>query len=170
MINTSIEEFYRSKAMYVWWMLRDMVADDAIKQTLAAYRPDNDTTPAYLQHLIETQSKRDLGWFFDDWVYHDRGLPDIRVASVFPRRMTGNNYIVTITVENLGNAGAEVPVILKTEEQEISKRVELRAKSQAVVRTEVASTPREVIVNDGSVPESDTTNNVYKIDIPAKTN
>ncbi len=31
--NTSIEEFYRSKAMYVWWMLRDMVGDDAIKQT-----------------------------------------------------------------------------------------------------------------------------------------
>src|SRR5262249_34587667 len=25
LINTGMEEFYRSKAMYVWWMLRDMV-------------------------------------------------------------------------------------------------------------------------------------------------
>ena len=27
LINTSIEELYRSKAMYVWWMLRDMIGE-----------------------------------------------------------------------------------------------------------------------------------------------
>ena len=27
LINTTDEELYRSKAMYVWWMLRDMVGD-----------------------------------------------------------------------------------------------------------------------------------------------
>ncbi len=89
LINTSIEEFYRSKAMYVWWMLRDMIGEDALKKALAAYRPDADTTPSYMQHLIEAQTKRDLGWFFDDWVYRDRGLPDFRVASVYPRQMLG---------------------------------------------------------------------------------
>ncbi len=74
LIHTSVEEFYRSKAMYVWWMLRDMIGESALKQVLAAYRPDADTTPGYLQHLIEAQTKRDLGWFFDDWVYRDSWL------------------------------------------------------------------------------------------------
>jgi hypothetical protein len=170
LINTSIEEFYRSKAMYVWWMLREMVGDGPLKQALAAYRSDADTSPTYLEQLIEARSKRDLKWFFDDWVYHDRGLPDIRVASAYPRRMTGNNYIVTVTVENRGDAGVEVPVTIKMDEQQVTKRVELRAKSQAIVRTDAASTPRQVIVDDGSVPESDTANNVYEISIPAKTN
>ena len=55
LVSTSIEELYRSKAMYVWWMLRDMIGDDALKKALAAYRPADDTTPSYMQHLIEAQ-------------------------------------------------------------------------------------------------------------------
>ena len=27
LVNTTSEELYRSKAMYVWWMLRDMVGE-----------------------------------------------------------------------------------------------------------------------------------------------
>ena len=79
LVNTTTEEFYRSKAMYVWWMLRDMVGDAALKKALAAYRWDQDKESAYMQHLIEAQNHRDLEWFFDDWVYRDRGLPDFRV-------------------------------------------------------------------------------------------
>ena len=40
--------------------------------------------PKYVERLIESASKRDLGAFFDDWVYHDRGLPDFHVQSVHP--------------------------------------------------------------------------------------
>ena len=65
LINTSTEEFYRSKAMYVWWMLRDMIGDAALKKALAAYHPDQDKESAYLQHLIEAQTQRDLEWFFE---------------------------------------------------------------------------------------------------------
>ncbi len=169
LINTSIEEFYRSKAMYVWWMLRDMIGDDALKKALAAYRPDADTTPAYMQHLIEAQTKRDLGWFFDDWVYRDRGLPDFQVAAVYPRETSGNKPMwLRVTVENLGDAGAEVPVILKMEEGQITQRLLVRGKSKATIRIEAMSTPLEIVVNDGSVPESDMRNNVYKIEIPGK--
>jgi hypothetical protein len=170
LINTSVEEFYRSKAMYVWWMLRDMIGEATLKQVLAAYRSDADNSPAYLQHLVEAQAKRDLQWFFDDWVYRDRGLPDLRVASVYPRKMLGNNYIVTVTVKNRGNAGAEVPITLNMEEGQMIKRLEVRAQSEATLRIETASTPLEIVVNDGSVPESDMTNNVYKIKIPVKSN
>ena len=32
-------------------------------------------------------AKRDLEWFFDDWVYRDRGLPDFRVESAYARKL-----------------------------------------------------------------------------------
>jgi len=97
-INTSREEFYRSKAMYVWWMLREMVGEPALKKALAAYHPEQDKEPSYMQHLIEAQANRDLEWFFDDWVYRDRGLPDFRVQSVYPRPIVGGGFVVAITI------------------------------------------------------------------------
>ena len=163
LISTTDEILYGAKAPYVWWMLRDMVGDDALKKALAAYRPEQDKDPAYMQHLIEAEAKRDLGWFFDDWVYHDRGLPDFRVASVYSRANEEGRYLVTITIENTGQAGAEVPVTLRTEKSETMKRLEVRAKSSATIRMEALSQPLEVVVNDGSVPETDMENNAYKI-------
>ena len=168
LINTSLEEFYRSKAMYVWWLLRDMIGEPALKKALAAYRPEQDKDPAYVQKLIEAQSHRDLEWFFDDWVYRDHGLPDFRVDSVFPRQLLGKGYLVTITVENLGGAAAEVPVTLTIEGGEITKRLQVPARGKASVRMEAATLPQQVIVNDGSVPESDLSNNTYQVPAPAK--
>jgi hypothetical protein len=164
LINTSTEEFYRSKAMYVWWMLRDIVGDAALKKALAAYRADDDKEPAYIQHLIAAQSKRDLEWFFDDWVYRDRGLPDFRVESAYPRATVEGHYVVTITVENLGDAGAEVPVSLRFDGGELTKRLVVHAKSKAVIRIEATGAPQEIRLNDGSVPESDLANNTFKIE------
>ncbi|MGA9964699.1 MAG: hypothetical protein WBQ10_05810 [Terriglobales bacterium] len=163
LINTSIEEFYRSKAMYVWWMLRDMVGDAALKKALSAYHSDQDKESSYVQHLIEAQTHRDLEWFFDDWVYRDRGLPDFRVESAYPRARVDGGSILTVTIDNLGDAAAEVPVTLRMEDGEVSKRVEVHAKSKAAVRFETSSPLQEIVVNDGSVPESDTSNNVFKV-------
>ena len=166
LINTNTEDLYRSKAMYVWWMLRDMIGDAPLKKALAAYHSDQDKEPSYLQHLIEAQSHRDLEWFFDDWVYRDRGLPDFRVESAYPRATVGGGYVITVTIQNLGDAGAEVPVTLRMEAGEVTKRLEVRAKSKATIRIEAATTPLEVVVNDGSVPESDMSNNVFKVPPP----
>ena len=168
LINTNIEDFYRSKALYVWWMLRDMIGDDALKKALAAYHSDADTSPSYMQQLIEAQTKSDLGWFFDDWVYHDRGLPDFKVAAVYPWEPSKNAYVVTVTVENSGDAAAEVPLTLKMAEGQTAKRLLVRGKSKAIIRIEANSAPQEIVVNDGSVPESDLSNNVYKIEAPEK--
>jgi hypothetical protein len=119
-----------------------------------------------MPRLIQAQTKRDLEWFFDDWVYRDHGLPDFRVQSAYPRKLVSGGYMVTITVENLGNAGAEVPLILKMEGGEIRKLLEVHAKSKASIRIESATTPQEIILNDGIVPESDVSNNTYKIVLP----
>ena len=164
LITTSVDEFYRSKAAYVWWMLRDMLGEDTLKKVLASYRFDEDKDSAYVQRLVEAQSKRNLQWFFDDWVYHDRGLPDFRVESAFPRQASQDNYLVTVTVENLGAAGAEVPVTVRFEGGELTQRVEVRAKAKGVVRVATPKPPTEIVVNDGSVPESDMSKNVYKVE------
>jgi len=163
LVSTSREEFYRSKAMYVWWMLRDMIGEETLKKALALYRPDQDKEASYVQRLIEAQSTRDLEWFFDDWVYRDRGLPDFRVESAYPRQLLGGGDVVTITIENLGEAGAQVPVTLLMEGGQVTRLVEVHSKSKSVMRIEAAGTPQEIVVNDGSVPESDMTNNIFKI-------
>ena len=72
--------------------------------------------------------------------------------------------MVTITVENLGDAGAEVPVILHMESGEATQKLVVPGKSKAVVRIPAATMPQQVTVNDGSVPESDMSNNTSKVE------
>ena len=166
LISTSIDEFYRSKAAYVWWMLKDLLSDDVLQKSLLVYQPEKDVDPAYFQHLLEAQSKRDLQWFFDDWVYHDRGLPDFRVESAYARRASQDNFLITVTVENVGEAGAEVPVTVHFDGGEMTERVIVRGKAKGIVRISTPKVPTEVRVNDGSVPETDTSNNSFKMTSP----
>jgi len=164
LINSADELYVGSKAMYVWWMLRDLLGGKDPAFFLLDYDPAKDNEPSYAQRLIEKRSQRDLEWFFDDWVYRDRGLPDFKVASAFTRKTLPEGYLLTITIENLGAAGAEVPFTVKFEGGEITKRLLVPGKSNAVTRVEVPKQPDEIRVNDGSVPESDTTNNLFKIE------
>ena len=168
LVNTVSEELYRSKAMYVWWMLRDMIGDAALKKALAAYRSEQDKDPSYIARLVSSQTQRDLEWFFDDWVYRDHGLPDFKVEAASSRKTLTDSFIVAVTVENVGNAGAEVPVIVKFAKGEVMKRMEVRARGKATIRLETPSVPLEAVVNDGSVPESDTTNNSFKVGPPSE--
>jgi len=164
LVNTNDEELYRSKAMCVWWMLRDMVGETGLKKALALYHAEQDREPSYMPRLIQAQTQKDLEWFFDDWVYRDRGLPEFKVASTFTRKTLPEGYMLTITVTNSGMAGAEVPVTVKFAGGEITKRLVVQGKSDGVIRVEVPKLPEEIVVNDGSVPEGDVTNNVFKIE------
>jgi hypothetical protein len=164
LINAPDDLYLQSKAMYVWWMLRDTLGTLPV-EALRDYHAAEDKEPSYLPTLISKQANRDLQWFFDDWVYHDRGLPDFRVASVFATPIATGGFLITVNVENLGNAGAEVPLTLEFEGGELRKRLEVRAKSTASIRFETPGTPQQVTVNDGSVPETDVSNNSYKIDV-----
>ena len=161
--KTEIEDLYRSKAMYVWWMLRDLVGETALKGALAAYQPDQDREPVYCERVIEGEAQVGLRWFFEDWVYHDKGLPDFRVESIFPQQAPSGSYLVTVTIENLGNAGAEVPVRLRAQGGDSSQRLEVRGKAKNSIRFTMPSPPLEIVVNDGSVPESDVSNNIYNV-------
>ncbi|HYA24197.1 MAG TPA: hypothetical protein VEF05_08550 [Terriglobales bacterium] len=163
LLNAPEDLYLQTKAMYVWWMLKDMLGKLPV-EALLDYQAADDRDPSYLPKLIEKRSQRDLQWFFDDWVYHDRGLPDFRVESVFSTPLETGGFLVTITVENLGDAGAEVPLTVQFDGGEIRRRLEVHAKSKASVRMEAPAAPQQVTVNDGSVPESDTSNNIYKVE------
>ena len=163
LISVPDDLYLQTKAMYVWWMLKDMLGNPP-RDAFLNYHVTEDNDPGYMPQLIQKETPRDLTWFFDDWVYHDRGLPDFRVASVFSNPVASGGFLVTITVENLGHAGAEVPLTLEFEGGEIRRRLEVRGKSKASIRVETPAAPRQVILNDGSVPESDTGNNTYKIE------
>ncbi len=166
LITSTDEVMYRVKAMYVWWMLRDMIGDVALQQAISKYRSADDRDTAYMPHLVQQAAKRDLEWFFDDWLYRDRGLPDFRIDAVFPRATLNGTYVVTVTVADDNQAGAEVPVFVRTEGGERTKRVLVRGNNKGVERLEIPTTPYEARVNDGSVPEANVDNNSMRV--PAK--
>jgi hypothetical protein len=149
-------------------MLHDMLGDVGMNLVSFQYSAPEDKEPAYMQRLLEKPAQRDLQWFFDDWVYYDRGLPDFKVESAFATSTPTKSFLLTITLDNLGTAGAEVPVTIKFAGGEVTKRIEVRAKSKATFRVETPASPQEIRVNDGSVPESDMTNNTFKVEAPQK--
>ena len=159
LITTYDELLFRTKGMAVFWMLREMLGDAPLQAALKKYDATQDKEPSYFQKLLQAESKKDLESFFDDWVYRDRGLPDFKVESVYTRQILHGGYLATVTVENLGSTAAEVPIRVHFEHGDVRQRLIVKAHEKASARVEVATPPLEVMVNDGSVPESDTSNN-----------
>ncbi len=171
LLNTNDEILLRGKGSFVLWMLRDMVGDTAMQSAVGKYHSGADKDPSYFQRLLQTASKRDLEWYFDDWVYRDRGLPDFHVNSAYTRPLlteaTAKSFLVTVTIENHGGAGAEVPVLIQSTSGEKIVRVLVKAGQKESGRLEVPVAPDKVKVNDGSVPEANVDNNVYDVQPPS---
>jgi len=168
LVNTSSEVFYRTKAMYVWWMLREIVGQRAVLDALQQYDPEADKEPSYMQKLLEKNSHKDLEWFFDDWVYQDRGLPEFTVSNGYARPSLQGIYLVSATIENQGGAAAEVPIIVHTQNGDVPSRIRVSAHGKTALRVEVSSRPLDITVNDGSVPEVDRSDNTTSVRIGAQ--
>ncbi|HEX3436056.1 MAG TPA: hypothetical protein VHT24_04745 [Pseudacidobacterium sp.] len=154
LISASDAIYYRSKATYVLWMLRDLAGDKALSSALRNYDPSQDTSPEYFEHLVEQASGKNLKWFFDDWVYHDKGLPDLSIAAVYPSSTSqSGQYLVAIDLANDGYAAVEVPLIVHTKTGTQNERVQIPSRSKITHRMLVQGLPTEVILNDGVVPE-----------------
>jgi aminopeptidase N len=138
-------------------MLRDIAGDKQLATALQAYDAAEDTSPEYFEHLVERASGKDLKWFFDNWVYHDRGLPDISIAGVYSSAAAHEGeYLVAVDLANDGSAEVEVPVTVRSHESTLTERVRLPGKTRTVHRMLTRGEPEEVIVNDGAVPEVQT--------------
>jgi hypothetical protein len=155
----------RSKSAYVWYMLRDMVGEPALSRAVHGYRADQDTQPGYIQSLIAAQAPgvQYLEQFFDDWVYRDKGLPDFKIETVYPRPTLNGIYIVTITAANDGAPCAPIVVGVLSDRGERREKGFLTGHGKTIIRVAFPGTPAKAWVNDGSVPESDINNNTFDI-------
>jgi hypothetical protein len=160
LISASDDIYYRSKATAVLWMLRSVAGEQALKQALQQYRHSGkrEQDPKEFQHVLEQTSQKDLGWFFDDWVYRDRSLPDLKILNVttpeLPARGSkSGGWMVAVEVQNDGAAVADVPVTVRSGTLTATERLRVPGFSRAATRIVFEGTPTEVIVNDGSVPE-----------------
>jgi len=165
--------YYRTKAAYVFWMLRDLTSDEALStamRTCIGASPDstqraasaNDSCPLQ-KFLKQPGMNRDLSWFFSDWVTADKGLPDLAIDSVFPATAPGGTYLVGVNVSNAGYAAAEVPVTVRTANNSATERVFIPARGKAIERILVSGPPTQVQLNDGTVPETQTSVHVTDI-------
>jgi len=165
--------FYRTKATYVFWMLRDSAGDAALSAALRAYDPAQDLTRdtghSSFEKLLEQSGPRhDLSSFFAEWVDTDKGLPDLTIAGVFPTTPTPDSWLVAVNVTNNGYASAEVPVTVRSEANSVTRRVLVPARGKGVVRILIQQKPTEVQVNDGTVPESQASVHVTRLDQPVQ--
>jgi len=173
--------YYRTKAAYVFWMLRDLTSDDALSVALHAYvagppetrQPTNNdpggNAALSLSGLLKKAgATRDLTWFFSDWVDADKGLPDLTIDSVFPNAAQAGTYLVAVNVTNTGYASAYVPVTVRTAKNYVTERVFVPARGRAVERVVVMGPPTQVQLNDGTIPETQASVHVTEI-TPAST-
>jgi hypothetical protein len=169
------------KSAAVLWQLREFLGDDALRRSIAAFRhslqlnPQLDRDPTGFEKAVEQTAGVDLAWFFNDWVYNDRGLPDLTVVQAIPRPILGKGgktggYLVAVDVRNDGFAAADVPVTVRSGDLAATERLRIPARSVASTRIVFQTTPETLQVNDGSVPELRVSIHILPITVEPKPN
>jgi hypothetical protein len=171
--------YYRTKAAYAFWMLRDLAGDPALSAAFRAYYDStanptvgNSAVRSSFEKLLEaTEYHPDLAWFFADWVDADKGLPDLTIDGVFPTSASAGNWLVAVNVSNAGYAAADVPVIVRSgtgsDARAVTQRLRVPARGKAIQRILIQGKPTEVQVNDGTVPETQASVHITKLEEPA---
>jgi hypothetical protein len=168
--------YYRTKAAYILWMLRNLVGDDALGTALrasnAAYANQGatggttpDPSPSFQATLKTAAPGRKLDWLFADWIDADHGLPDLTIDRIFPNAVQSGNWLTSVTISNAGYAAAEVPVTVRSATNKTTERVFVPARGTVTPRILVQGKPTEVQVNDGTVPETQASEHVTHLDL-----
>ncbi len=163
--------YYRTKAAYILWMLRDLVGDDALAAALravngAADKAETGTGPSesFQAALMTAAPGANLKWLFADWIDADHGLPDLTIDKVFPNAVQSGNWLVSVTLSNAGYAAAEVPITVRSATNTTTERVLIPARGTVTPRLLVQGKPTEVQVNDGTVPETQASLHITHLD------
>jgi hypothetical protein len=160
--------YYRTKAAYIFWMLRELVGDPTLSAALRAYDPAKDTGDDSFEQLIgQAGQRKSIHWFFTDWVYADKGLPDLAIDTVYPSPASvAGSYLVAVNLSNNGYATVEAPVQVISDSASVTQRVLLQARSKTVQRILIQGLPTEVRLNDGAIPETQATLHSKTLDAP----
>ena len=183
--------YYRTKATYIFWMLREALGDDALSAALRAYdpaaetnlapaglNPAHDPAPTPFEKILEQAAPADsapsplwkgtarptLSWLFSDWINADKGLPELAISGVFPTAEQAGNWLVTVNIANTGYAAAEVPVTVHSDTSTVTERVLVPARGTANPHLLLLGKPTQVEVNDGVTPETTATLHITRLD------
>jgi hypothetical protein len=165
--------YYRTKAAYVLWMLRGLAGDQALANALSAdlSTGGQSANSAFKKLLEASENHPDLSWLFADWIDADKGLPDLSIQGVFPTLASAGNWLVAVNLANNGYAAAEVPVTVRSgvgsEARFVTHRVLVPARGKVTERILIQGKPTEVQANDGTVPETQASVHLMKLDEPA---
>ncbi len=150
--------YYRTKAAYVLWMLRDLVGDPALAAALRGGR-GSVAGESFEKRLQAAAGDPDLGRFFADWVNADKGLPDLSITGVYPSAVGAGNWLVAVDLANSGYAAAEIPVTVRARSgsglTSVTRRVRIPARDKITARILILGKPTSVQANDGTVPETE---------------
>jgi len=164
--------FIRTKAAYVLWMLRDQAGDTPLQAALgnlteADGTADGATTDRFEKLILKyasAQANANLTRFFADWVNADKGLPDLSIDGVYSSAAsTPGSWLVAVDVANAGYAAAEVAVVVRSATNSASDRISVPARGKMAQRILIEGKPIFVQVNDGTVPESEDSIHVKKL-------
>ncbi len=165
LVHASSDVALRLKSAAILWQLREILGEESFRKGMKGYRQElllnlkQNREQNSFEKSLEKTSGKDLGWFFNDWVYHDRGLPDLTITQINPRPLpvkggVSGGYLVVVEVRNDGFAAAEVPVTVRAgDTQSVTERLRIAGRSSASTRILFQGTPKTVQVNDGGVPE-----------------
>jgi hypothetical protein len=79
-----------------------------------------------------------------------------------------DGWLVAVVVRNDGYAEAEVPVTVRSGTASETQRLRIPGQSSASTRIVFAGTPTEVEVNDGGVPETQTSTHTRQLVLPKR--
>jgi aminopeptidase N len=144
-----------SKGALVLHLLRREIGDAAFWEGLRVYTRAAATGGVVrtrdLQHGMERASGRDLGWFFDQWVYSLE--PALTARHHLEGRLEGGLEDGAVVVE-LAQKGEKpwrigLRIAVETETGRVSRRIELTRATESF-RIPVTGTPLSVRIDDGA--------------------
>ncbi len=176
LVAASDELYYRRKAAAMWWALRSITGDQPLQIALTTWRsqaPSHDSPLAQataFEHLIEQTSHKDLSWFFNDWVFRDRGLPDLTIATVEPRLLEASKghdtgWLVAITVRNEGAAAAQVPLTVRAGDVSVTRTIHINGLASTTERVVIEAKPTQILLNGGTMPELRESNHTLNVTV-----
>ena len=161
--GTMFDPVTYNKGSAVIHTLREEIGDDAfwnaIKKYLKKYRYKNVET-ADLRSVFEEESGKDLGWFFDQWVYRS-GHPEVTVSQTFDN----SNGVLTLvfvqaatkTDKPLALYRLPLDIEIKTADRTINERIMLDERRESVSIKTVLKPERLDIDKSYKIPLKDLT-------------
>jgi hypothetical protein len=149
-----------TKGSVVLYMLRELLGEDVFRRGLKEYYARNrfgHPGPAQFRLAMESAARRDLRWFFDQWLFRTATL-DYAITDAATEQVEGG-WRTTVTVERSGDAWMPVDVLVGPERV----RLESRDREQTVTVT-TADRPAGVELDpDGKIVDTDPSNDTRSL-------